>query len=230
MIPAQTRYRPSASGSYQSVVLADGPIAYWPLNDTTGSSVQDVTSSPANATINSGVTLGQPAIAPGLGTCVALNGTSNAIDAGTVSKLAISGAITVEGWAKYTQTNGGNIFSCHYNSGFRVQIGGGLGGGGVNVIFASSNILSTPNNLSQNTLYHVLATASAAGVNIYINGALVANNSYGWGSMDGSAVSLGYTATGSPVEPMGGFLSNVAVYNKVLSPAQVLAHYNAGIA
>ena len=217
--------------AYKNVVINDAPIAYWPLNDASGTSLADVMSNPANATASGGVTVAQAAIAPGLGTCLLLDGSTNRIDiAPSVTKFAIAGAITVEGWVKYSQSGGGNIFSCAYNNGFRVQIGGGAGGSGVNVIFNAANVLSSPANLSPNTLYHAVVTASSSGVKIYVNGSLVASNTTAWSSMDGSAVSLGYTATGRPLEPMGGSLSNVAVYSKELSSDRIAAHYTSGLA
>lgn len=50
----------SSGSAYANTVLADSPIAYWRLGETSGTTASDATGHGWNGTINPPVTLGQP--------------------------------------------------------------------------------------------------------------------------------------------------------------------------
>lgn len=83
--------------------------------------------------------------------------------------------------------------------------------------------------------HHAVVTLSSAGMNLYVDGANVATAAgtttartgyTGWWRF-GNGTLTGWSGAGAT--PFNGQMDNIAVYNTVaLTPAQVLAHYNAG--
>src|SRR5690348_5065061 len=69
----------AAAKTYSATVLADHPVAYWRMDDTTGSTMADISGNANNGRYAGIYTLGQPgAIAGGGSTAVAFDGQSGA--------------------------------------------------------------------------------------------------------------------------------------------------------
>ena len=79
-----------------------------------------------------------------------------------------------------------------------------------------------------NQWYHLVMVRSNASVYFYVNGAqLGAGKTLNNIKTTANPLTLGRTAAGA--EPFTGVLDEPAVYNKVLTPAQIAAHYDAGL-
>lgn len=210
--------------TYKELILLHNPVAYYPLNEETGTVAVDVAASPANGAITNCL-LGQTALSKNLGKCYYFNGNAK-IELSTSSKFAISGAITYETWFKGTITSGNSI-AIGYNAGLRIQISGSI-----NVIFSNANQLSSP-TLSSNTLYHIVVVCTSSNLKIYVNGALIASKSTtAWTGMQ-SIVTPTIGSSGSENnggEYIAGYISNSALYDYELTQEQISAHYNLGIA
>ena len=211
--------------AYRATILADSPIAYYPLNELSGSVAEDIMSNPANGSI-ANCLLGQTALTEALGTCYYFNGSNGGIYLGSPSKFVISGPVSMEVWIKPTGSRGGNPFQINYNSGLRMQIGVPS----ISMIFAgAAKLNSSP--LTLNGLYHIVFTCTASKLCTYVNGVLVASvTGGGWsGISSASNSSIGYLAPVN-VELFQGYISNVALYDYELNDTQVLHHYNVGSA
>lgn len=212
------------AATYKELILLDNPVAYYPLNEETGTVATDVTATPANGTITNCL-LGQAALSKNLGKCYYFNGSAK-VALSTSSKFAITGALTYETWFKGTIT-AGNSIAIGYNSGLRIQIAGSI-----NVIFNNANQLSSP-TLSSNTLYHIVVVCTSSTLKIYVNGALVASKSTtAWTGMQ-STVTPTIGSSGSAInggEYITGYISNSALYNYELTQEKISNHYNLGIA
>ena len=212
------------STTYKDFILQHNPIAYYPLNEETGTVAIDVTNNPANGTITNCL-LGQTGLSNNLGKCYYFNGTAKIV-LNNSSKFWISGSITYETWFKGTIT-GGNSIAIGYNSGLRIQIAGSI-----NVIFNNANQLSSP-PLTNNTLYHIVVVCTSSNLKIYVNGTLVTSSSTtAWTGMQ-SIVTPTIGSSGSENhggEPITGYISNSALYDYELTQEQISAHYNLGIA
>src|SRR5215210_7065848 len=96
---------PAALASYGSSVNADSPLAYWPLNETSGTTAVDgVTAGGHTAvpgTYASGVALGLAAPYGALGTAVGFDAAGEKVTAGALSAVPL----TAELWAKPVQQN-----------------------------------------------------------------------------------------------------------------------------
>ncbi|MGC9237973.1 MAG: hypothetical protein ACP5GF_13975, partial [Thiomonas sp.] len=94
----------SAVNNYAAVVLADKPVAYWPLNETSGTTAYDLSGNGNDATYTTGFALGSPPIASGLSVCCNLTGTGSYIS-GPASPVNIpvgNDSYTLEIWANST--------------------------------------------------------------------------------------------------------------------------------
>src|SRR5437763_1786933 len=56
----------AAPDAYAAEVKADNPIGYWRLNETSGTTANDLSGNGNNGTYGPGVTLGQPGLPPGV--------------------------------------------------------------------------------------------------------------------------------------------------------------------
>jgi hypothetical protein len=112
---------------YQSAVLAYKPVAYWPLNETNGTTAFDYAGT-NNGTYIGGYTLGEPGLPDTVGigsnTSVAFDGTTGYVDV-PVGRLNILGPLTLIEWV---QTSGESDFATslgHSDNGYRFDVDGG---------------------------------------------------------------------------------------------------------
>ncbi|WHP06750.1 LamG domain-containing protein [Acinetobacter corruptisaponis] len=211
------------AGAYIAKILADHPIAYYPMNEESGGFAFDITSNPVNGTIFD-CAMGQAALSRRLGKCYYFDGSSR-IELGSPSKFSIASSVSLECWMKPTVL-GGNTVQIGFNSGLRMQIGSAA-----NMIFSGANKLSSSPILTINTLYHIVFTCTASELKIYINGVLAGSIAGGGWSGIGSVANsaIGYAGAGHG-EYFTGYMSNIALYNYALTAEQVSEHYNVGIA
>ena len=208
----------TAQASYSQTILSDSPVGYWRLNETSGITAADSSTSGIAGTYNS-VTLGIVGLQE--------NDPAASFSGGNVSlpTISIGPSISVETWF-YTANNGqtgvmiekepgnGEWYLIN-NSGNLIWYGG-----------ASSPSCQTPTPAS-NVWHHVVATQTGTTCKIYIDGVIATTGTAAAIPNGGGTITIG--ASGDYGLPYSGLLSQVAFYNSVLSPARVLAHYNAGI-
>jgi len=224
-------YPLSEGGSYSSTVLSDTPTAYWRLGETTGTNAHDEIGS------NDGTYMGTPI----LGTAGALTGDSDTAFGAYGSYIAVPASagipstnFSVEMWAKsgdFAGTDG----ICYvwlgegavHNGRLYVQADGKV------VVRATTNELTSGEYYLQPDIwYHIVFTYGlvAGSGRLYING--VDRTVTGAGDTFGAADQTWYWGSyASPPAytfPADSALDELAIYSHVLTPAQVLNHYNVG--
>lgn len=85
--------------TYQSTVLADTPYAYWPLDETSGTTANDASGNGRNATYTGGFTLNSETT--GRGRAAAFDGTSGYVNKAATSDNWQFTTWTLECWAKF---------------------------------------------------------------------------------------------------------------------------------
>ena len=236
-----TRMLSGAQGlTYAQTVLQDKPVAFWQLNDTSGTVALDSSGNGYSATYEGSPTLGAAPIANGLGKSASLSAASSqyvTLAAPPAALQLVEGSF--EGWWKPSvlptaANTGGAILATHYSGGdinymlgFSANDGTGSGstidfsryGGSWQDTVGPQAVVNTP--------YHVVGTFDGTTSRLYVNGALAASASGTTFTPTANAILMGMGDNGGYLT---GLLSNVAIYNTVLSAARILAHYNAGIA
>src|SRR5215468_8331778 len=92
--------------AYSDQVIADGAIAYWRLNETSGTTAVDSIGG-FNGTISGGVTLGQPGALVDGDKAMTFDGSTGRINCGTSSTLGFTTAFSAEFWIAFTDLGGG---------------------------------------------------------------------------------------------------------------------------
>lgn len=215
----------SPPSTYRATILADGPVAYWRLGETTGTSAADSSGNGHNATYQGTFSLAQPSLLPhGDGASFYSAAAADvALPSGWIS--GVQSPLTIDAWIKCASfSNSPNILST-YNGGFSF---GFTNTGKLEVSNPGVVLLAQDGAiLSANTVYHVAVTWNAAGqVIFYVNG--VASSSFSGLAAASTgkdpAFIAAYLASNSR---MNGYMQEVAIYNKVLTAAQIASHYSA---
>jgi len=230
----------TAQASYSQTVLADKPVAFWMLNETSGTVAADSSGNGYNGTYTGGFTLGQPGIPAG-GNGVKFDGSTGYVVAPLVTTATASA--TLEAWVNFD--NQSALHGPFVELGTATLSGGGngysMGCGNGAYDIASNDFISLYESKSWNTpasavpiptagWHHcVIVIGANSQTTYYLDGIQVGTNS---NSVIIAPTGNSYLATdylGNSDRYFGGLLSNCAVYNTALSAARIQAHYNAGM-
>jgi hypothetical protein len=210
--------------AYNTEVLADSPLLYWQLDDTSGASVVDASPNGRNGAV-SGTWNFQQAPHVNTSTCGLTSG-GGALVSPTIAFGAAD--ITVEMWAyvdtsqTYMLASFGVIYLDLFVNAGRVGVNTGAGDQyGCALTSGYHHIVALMPNAK--------ATTNAV---IYVDGVLQTLS-----GASGTAPSIasttfqvsGWSANGSYRIPNGHYVDEVAIYSGALSGARILAHYNAGV-
>lgn len=218
--------------TYAATVLADSPLAYWRLGD--GLTFVAADSSGNSRDSSYGTTSGGAA-----GLLIGdADGCRDSVGC-TIADAAWMNvnSISLELWV--------NLNAANFNKGLfsRFNTGGGqdwliwmnvTGTGKIGVRFinaAGSQVnLEWSTTPTPGTTYHVVATYTSGSAILYINGVAVDTQTSLTGNLRQSAcaIDVGTYSSGGTFGANSKF-DEAAIYDGVLSPTRVLAHYNAGI-
>jgi predicted alpha-1,2-mannosidase len=218
-------------GSYESMVVSNNPLAYWPLNETTGSVAWDVVGG-HNGTYVGGVTLGQSGLSmPGIssGNSTALfDGTSGYVDI-FGNPFNLTNAITTIAWVKVPATPHFSGVVGKGDTAWRMSVNGsgqpGGSDGGTDTTGPASIVGSS---------WHMMAYSYSGVPNVannaalYVDGALVANNNVSTAPTgSGWDVYIGGSPDYGSGRLLPGSIAQVAVFTNLLSTFQIQSLYSA---
>lgn len=216
------------SSAYNTTILADSPIAYYQLAESSGLVAIDSSGNGHNGTYsNTGVTYGVTGLINGdVSTAVQLDGLSGEVT--LPSAVIPSGAapFTYECWFKATQANSGTAL---------FQLGAATSLNGVNVYYSSvGGVLNLFDGSSHNVLgvvsdgtaYYLAVTYDGTSLLMYLNGTLKTT------VVDALTLFAGFAIVGNDTfgDFFGGVVAKTAIYGTALSQARITAHYQTGIA
>lgn len=224
----------AAPSGYAAEVLADNPLGYWRLGETSGTVMTDASGNGRNGVYENG---------PGLGATGLLTGDSDkAVDfvgAGSTARGRVPfgswmnvSSVTVEAVVNLDvtteqmiverdpQTGGGGVRPWHfrvYLNKFEFVLNGGA-------------VTTSVGTISAGTTYHLAATYDGVSAKLYINGAL--DTTVTWGGALSTSLThpiwIGLSSFAN-IWPVNGRIDEVAVYPTTLSAGRIAAHYAAGI-
>lgn len=237
----------TVSESYRAVVLADAPLAYWPLDEQDGApKALDATANHHDAQYLGNVTFGPGPIAEGGRAAsfdeeaVNLDGKCTRIVVGDVFDFPGDEEFTIEAWIKprAVKDEFRRIFakaipaSNGPQDGYELDTNQSAKGlvfqrSASNVVQAGIYDVPAP---STTAFTHVVLTSDGTQVTLFVNG--VSPMGVGTSPFNGPAVATtvpfvwGASSTGERC--FAGALAELAVYGTALSASRVAAHYRAG--
>jgi hypothetical protein len=224
--------------AYGAAVMSANPVAYWRMNETSGTTMYDYAGG-YNGVYNGSVTLGRPGISTNdTNLAVAFDG-STAYSQVPYAAALNSSPFTVEYWVKPTNSaggtpfvnqdtvvdNGGNdgyFFTLSGSSSWQLQI--------FNTTVGPEGIDSGTSPAGVGSWTDVALTFDGTNAILYLNGA----------NVQSSAFETNYPYTPNPAGPLyigagnnnqtaanfwPGDITEAAVYNTALSPVQLQTHY-----
>ncbi len=214
-------------------MLADGPVSYWTLNETTGGGACDVRGR-NHAKIRGGVSSGQGnAVA---GTAMSFDGSSGYLELGGATSLQPTGALSVEGWIK-TRAMGFQTVLRSRLSGYDLYLQEGLptafACGQANPCAESigesfAYKLQGSSSVADDRWHHLVLTKDAATAKLYVDGVMVASRAHSEPVFyAGTGIAIGRDGDGDYAYAAGS-LDEVAVYDHALGAPRVQAHFAAG--
>ncbi len=227
---------PSATTSYRDVILADNPIMYWRLGETSGTIAYDESAIHRDASYINNPLLGFPgAIANDTNTSVGFNGFNQGVR--WIPTSSYFGAFTVEAWVKEKQIRPVETFfntrtkTAEFSFDFKLDTLAGKEihfdvGDGTKWLSTSS----VPFDFKRNVWYYVAAVVTRRGATYYVDGAAIGSVTYRGIPLLFDAthkVEIG-TNTRYDSEWFDGAIDEVAVYDYTLTADQIAAHYATG--
>lgn len=228
---------------YWTEIAPDSPIGFWPLSETTGTSAAEFVAD-RTMTYRNSPTLGTAGLPTG---GITFNGTNQAADTASQPALnnATSGDHSTEMWIRYT-TSGTSI-----QTAFAWRGTGGVASDEISTITVNNGVSGRiqVNSVHSGTLtrvvvnsdggwndgqwHHVVSTAANGGnLTLYVDGVSQGTNSasrFSDGAGADPRVCVGANIASSTTfsQLFAGDVSCVAIYDTILSPTRVLAHYRA---
>ncbi len=198
-----------------SIILTSRLQGYWPFNETSGTTANDLSGKNHNGALSGGVTLNQTSVNLGtVGKAFGFNGTSGKIG---ISGISIPGAFTVSAWVNITGTVGNQdaIFAINngslnfYDSTLRVW-------------YAPQNMVIANTAVTKDVWqYWVITRDSSNNIKIYLNSVL---DSTGGGSFTFVPNYIAFSGIGY----YEGMLDEIAIWSRALSQDEITTLYNGG--
>jgi large repetitive protein len=222
----------SDAATYVETVLADKPVAYWRLGETSGTTVVDRTGR-GNDAVAANCTRGVPgAITGDSDTATSFNGSSSSVSSGADLAFVGNAFWSLEAWARpvggsmdYQQilnkqdNNGGAT-----RQGYALWIRPGMDIG-IERYIDGVSVQPRAASLEPAVFTHLVATYNGATLSLYVNG-LLANALPDTRPAKPQPLPFRIGA-GENSSYFSGTVDDVAVYDTVLSPARILVHYRA---
>ena len=236
-VPVTTGTGAFVESAYSQQVRADGAGNYWKLNDPAGSNPSTDWTGTSDLTLSGGVTLGAAgAIIGSNDTAGAFSGTTTGL-AATSTAISSPNVFSAEAWIKTTSTAGGKILgfgsaktgaSSSYDRHLYMDNTGRISFG---VYPGAIKTVRTPAAYNDGQWHQVVATLSAAGMVLYVDGNKVGSDpsvtvgqTYnGYWRLGGD--NLGGWPNAGTSHYLAGTIDDAAIYPTALSLAQVRDHY-----
>jgi hypothetical protein len=216
--------------TYSSEVLADSPLGFWKLDETSGSSAADSSGNSHGGTYQASPTLAAASVVADGGTAVTLNGSTQYVSVAGASWMNTSD-YSIEAWVKtslnnfYIASRAGSTAAQRVWDVFIRTVGT------VAVVTWASGGTNTQLNgtirVDDGKPHHIVVTKSGTTISIYVDGVLdVSGTTSTTNTSTTQGIDWGRRSTNASF--FNGTLDDVAVYGSALSGTRVAAHFTAG--
>lgn len=235
---------------YRNAVMADGPVGYWRLGESSGTTAKDEIGNAHPGTYYGGYEQKVPGITAE-DTATRFDGTTGCISVGQFFRFPGRVPYSAEGWVKITSygaegtrivstegfptgiRSGWNLSASYGATGYPYFDAWNSEGDTKNqyVMGAYSSTSPDQGKLPLDVWSHVVGTFNDEAEEVWVNGVL--RNHVKQSSLprpDQGTFTIGCAGSGSGQIYLGahGALDEIAVYDKVLTKERILAHYELG--
>jgi hypothetical protein len=219
---------PPPGTPYSTAVMADGPVGYWRLGESSGTTAADVTGGQAGTYFNSPI-LGSPGLLSGeTNTAARLDGVNDYVRVASTSGLSPTAAVSVEAWIKPEALPAAGAFASIATKpeAYSLQLNGPKLEFTVMRSGQRYRTQAAAGAIQVGQAYHVVGTFDGANARLYVNGAQVATMAL-TGAVGSSTNALNFGSWDGSSERFKGTIDEVAVFANALSASRVTAHYQA---
>ena len=218
-----------APASYAASVIADHPVSYWRLGETSGTIAGDTTV--ANpGTYEGPPTLGATSL---VGTdqtdaAVGFDGAGDDVRVGQSGSLDIAGAITLEAFIRPTSLpTAGSVRSILAKTGsYALELNGPTVAFTLLQLGVNRRLQAPAGTIVAGRTYHVVGTFDGSTQRLYVNGRQVASAALS-GATDVTISGVRIASWDGAQQFFAGTIDEAAIYNKTLTATQVAAHFAA---
>ncbi len=222
------------ASSYVASVMADAPVAYYRLDETSGTTAKD-SSGTNEAHYQGGVTLGVAGVL-GDDSAASFDGTTGWVSGGASPAFPAKASYTLEAWMKPSKVDVVFRGVVSNESAGAVNKGGYTmwtesSDGGTNSVGAErweagkSNLVVT-SPIAVGSWTHLVATFDGSKISIFVNGTMTAQSSSTPVSItSGFTFAIGALNGGAQPTFFAGAIDEVAIYDHVVSATCIAAHY-----
>ncbi|BDD79829.1 hypothetical protein [Burkholderia phage FLC9] len=228
--------------TYAKTVLADAPYAYYPLNESAGTTANDLSGNARHGTYAGNMTLGSGMLLSSMGQKVANfpGDQTSWVDVTAAKNFCAGTTWSIEAWVNIASFNQKGGYSGGSGVTFLTDIGDTGSSSpvtGLEFSDPTTGLMYWPKDSLQNgpataiapglnTTCHVVMTYNAGTVSMYVNSQLVATYTGATQATIRNFLRIGGTSwVGGP---MNGLMGEVALYTTALTPAQIGTHYAVG--
>ncbi len=235
--PSSTLKAASTFYPYRTEVLGDSPYLFWRVNETSGVAMNDAGTGNKDGTLlGQTYALGQASALVSEPRDKALGLTIGVINANT--NVTAPGTFSVEAWVRSTSNSGGRILGFGNGTGsnpssvvdrqlYLAPTGKVMFG-----IGSTKKTVASSGTVNNGAWHHVVGTYGSGTMRLYVDGVSQGSSTANTISMSGiwraGAEQMSGWAGNPTDQYFEGTLDELAVYTDVVTPAEVLSHYNAG--
>ncbi len=216
--------------SAPAAVLADAPVSYWRLGETSGTTASDERSNNPGTYQNS-PTLGATSLlaTDTANKAVSFDGTNDSVKVPNSSSLQFPTTLTLEAWIKPTSLPSAGSFATIINKteAFALQFNGPRLELRINQGEEKRRLQAPEGAIVAGQTYHVVGTYDGSAERLYVNGTLVAGAAL-TGSVNTNSNALYIGSSDGSGNLYKGTIDEPAVYNTALNGTRIGAHYEAG--
>ncbi len=211
-------------------MLADTPVSYWRLGETSGSVAADEKGLNPGSYKN-GALLGQASLLPAdsANRSVRFDGSNDYVNVPSSSSLSPASKVSVEAWIKPNAlpTTGNFASVASKPESYSIQFNGPRLEFTIMQSKARRRLQAPAGAIAVGQAYHVLGTYDGITQRLYVNGTEVASAPL-TGAITTNSNALDIASWSEGTEPFNGTIDDVALYASALPAARASAHYEAG--
>ena len=214
--------------TYTQRVLADNPVSYWRLGETSGTTAADSLNKNPGTYVNGPVLGTSSLLTNDANSAVTFDGVNDQVRVANSTSMNITGSLSLEAWINPSSLPAAGSFASIItkNNSYSLQFNGPRLEFTIMQSTVRKRCQAPVGAIVTGQKYHIVGTYDGANQNLYINGALAVTCPL-TGAISSTTNTVYIASWNGSVEFFKGAIDEVAVYNTALTPAKVKEHYDA---